>query len=151
EKCKGCHKAAYAVWKDSPHPHAYETLVHKAKRPTLRQYDGECVVCHVIGFGFESGFTGEEKTPMLKGVGCESCHGPASLHVEDKNNHALQAALNPWKLNAKDRKEVINRIDASCQKCHDQDNDVNYKFEKYWEPKKIAHYTGNGPNPPNNK
>src|SRR5262249_6941105 len=50
EKCKKCHEAEYAIWEASPHPHAYEALVNKAKRPTLRQFDGECVVCHVIGF-----------------------------------------------------------------------------------------------------
>jgi hypothetical protein len=154
DKCKKCHGPAYDIWKDSPHPHAYEALVQKAKRPTLRQYDGECVGCHVIGFGYESGFTDEVKTPLLKGVGCESCHGPASLHVADHKNLAYQAALNPWKANVKDRKKVIDRIDSElCQKCHDQDNDVNYNFEKYWEPKKIAHYTaGNpaNPAPPNN-
>src|SRR5262249_44443210 len=42
EKCKKCHEPEYEIWEKSPHPHAYETLVAKAKRPTLRQYDGEC-------------------------------------------------------------------------------------------------------------
>ena len=63
EKCKTCHEAAYEIWAASPHPHAYETLVNKAKRPNLRQYDGECVVCHVTGFRFVSGFTDEQHTP----------------------------------------------------------------------------------------
>lgn len=141
EKCKKCHEHAYEVWKNSPHPHAYETLCTKATRPNLRQYDGECVVCHVTGFGFSSGFQSEKETPKLVGVGCESCHGPSGLHAKDPNNPAFRAAINPWKANAKDPKDVVTRIDASCQKCHDADNDVHFKFEDYWEKKKIAHYT----------
>jgi hypothetical protein len=135
EKCKTCHEAEYAIWEASPHPHAYETLVNKAKRPNLRQYDGECVVCHVTGFRYASGFTDEQHTPLLKGVGCESCHGPASLHVANHKDKKLRTVLNPWKrnANAKNPQDLANRISDTCQKCHDLDNSVNFKFEKYWE------------------
>jgi hypothetical protein len=139
EKCQKCHEAEYAIWEASPHPHAYETLVSKAKRPTLRQFDGECLRCHVIGFGNTSGFTDEQHTPLLKGVGCESCHGPASLHVANHKDKKLRAVLNPWKANAKNAQDLANRIDHSCQKCHDLDNSTNFKFEKYWDEKKIKH------------
>jgi hypothetical protein len=132
EKCQECHKAEYAIWLASPHPHAYETLVNKAKRPNLRQYDGECVVCHVTGFGNAGGFVDENRTPQFKGVGCESCHGPASLHVANRKDVKARAALNPWKGNT-------NQINFSCQKCHDPDNSVNFKFEKYWVEMKIQH------------
>lgn len=139
EKCKKCHEAEYEIWEKSPHPHAYETLVHKAKRPTLRQYDGECVACHVIGFGYAGGFTDEQRTPNLKGVGCESCHGPASLHVANHNDKNVRAALNLWKTKSRNAQEKANHINDTCQKCHDPDNSVNFKFEKYWEEKKIKH------------
>src|SRR5262249_26793158 len=78
EKCKKCHEHAYKKWQKTPHSHAYQTLVEDPKPPHLRQYDGECVVCHVVGFGYKGGFTNEAKTPHLKDVGCENCHGPAS-------------------------------------------------------------------------
>ena len=139
EKCQKCHEAEYAIWEASPHPHAYEALVSKAKRPTLRQYDSECVVCHVVGFGYPGGFRDEQRTPHLKGVGCESCHGPASLHVANHKDKKLQAALNPWKANPRNAQDLANRINDSCQKCHDPDNSTNFKFEKYWEEKKIKH------------
>ena len=74
DKCKQCHEAAYDVWSKSGHSHAYESLVTKAVRPTLRQFDGECVRCHVTGFGYESGFEADP-TPGHN-VGCEACHGP---------------------------------------------------------------------------
>src|SRR5262249_20213513 len=57
ERCGDCHDKAYEVWKNSDHNHAYQTLV-EARRPSLRQYDGECIVCHTVGFGYTSGFTG---------------------------------------------------------------------------------------------
>lgn len=139
DKCKKCHEAEYAIWEASPHPHAYEALVNKAKRPTLRQFDGECVACHVIGFGNVSGFTDEQHTPHLKGVGCESCHGPASLHVANHKDKKLRIVLNPWKADAKDPQKLANRISDSCQKCHDLDNSVNFKFDKYWVDMKIKH------------
>jgi hypothetical protein len=90
----------------------------------------------VIGFGYQTGFTDAVSTPKLVGVGCESCHGPASLHVENPNDVQLQQALSPWKLNTTDRAVIVRRIDDSCQKCHDTDNSVNYKFDEYWDSKK---------------
>jgi len=134
DKCVKCHKEAYKTWKDTPHHHAYETLVAKAKNPSLRQYDGECVVCHVVGFGYQGGFTDEKRTPHLENVGCESCHGPASLHVASPNDTALQDALNPWKLLKGETEEKrVGRMDQFCQKCHDIDNDVHWKgFAPKW-------------------
>jgi hypothetical protein len=136
EKCKKCHEYAYTVWKDSAHSHAYDTLV-SARRPSLRQYDAECVVCHVIGFATQGGFTSAEATPHLKHVGCESCHGPASLHVADPNNEALRVALNPWKAQpGESEAKRLSRVEQNCVQCHDPDNDVHWDFKK-WE--KIAH------------
>src|SRR5262249_37572472 len=84
-KCKGCHKDEYKVWEESGHAHAYETLVN-ATRPANRQFDGECLVCHTIGFDQKSGWLDARKPSFLGGVGCESCHGPGSLHVEDPDD-----------------------------------------------------------------
>jgi len=140
EKCKKCHDNAYDVWKNSAHSHAYAALTEKAKRPTLRQFDGECLRCHVTGFGQEGGFVSEEKTPLLKNVGCESCHGPASLHVKNPNDASIRAALNPLKAKIGDKPASrLNRMHDSCQTCHDLDNSVHFNVEKYWE--KIIHTT----------
>jgi hypothetical protein len=143
EKCKRCHESAYDVWKNTPHSHAYRTLV-EAKRPSNRQYDPECIVCHTVGFGYQGGFTDAKKTPQLKDVGCESCHGPASLHVINPNNAEWQRRLNPWKLpadaTAEQKAKMRNQIDQFCQKCHDIDNDVTWihgGFERKWP--KIDH------------
>jgi hypothetical protein len=141
EKCKKCHEYAHEVWEKSGHSHAYKTLV-EAKWPSNRQYDPECIVCHTVGFGYQTGYVNAERTPNLKNVGCESCHGPASLHVANPNNTEWQKRINPWKYLPKGKRKEA--IDQMCQKCHDIDNDVTWihgGFEKKWEPRKIAHYT----------
>ena len=132
--CKKCHEAAYAVWEKTGHSRAYKTLVD-AKKPMNRQYDPECIVCHTVGFGIVSGFVSDAKTPNLKDVGCESCHGPASAHVKNPNDLQWQMRLNPWRaLPANKRKDAIDQM---CQKCHDIDNDVHWSFKKKWP--KIDH------------
>jgi hypothetical protein len=140
EKCADCHEYAYKVWKDSKHNHAYQTLV-EARHPSLRQFDGECIVCHTVGFGYRTGFADEKKTPHLKDVGCESCHGPGSLHANNPQDEEWQKRMNqPWRDKSGDKKDLA--IELSCRICHDADNDVNWvpgAFKKKWE--KIAHPT----------
>ena len=75
ESCKKCHGGAYDIWKHSKHNHAYKTLVN-AKQPSNRQYDAECIVCHTVGFGYQSGFKDLDKTPTLVNVGCEKLLRP---------------------------------------------------------------------------
>lgn len=140
--CKKCHEHAYKVWEKTPHAHAYHSL-ETAKRPGLRQYDGECVMCHVVGFGYQSGFTDELKTAKLKNVGCESCHGPGSIHANGNHQDNMLALMNPFKAKPEETPEQATKrqflVDQSCQQCHDQDNDVHWDFKKKWP--KIAHPT----------
>jgi hypothetical protein len=148
--CANCHKDDTSKWAKSKHSHAYEALTKVANKPTMRQYDPECVVCHVTGFGFESGYINEAKTGLLKHVGCENCHGPGSAHVQVPNNKQYQLAMSPWKAHEKDflpdlatlkkgydgltepQKKILNRVNDMCQKCHDPENDPHFRFEKNW-------------------
>jgi hypothetical protein len=75
--CELCHEYEYKKWQSKAHAHAYATLEKVGS-----QYDPECVVCHVVGMDYQSGFVSEEKTPDLKNVGCENCHGPGSEHLK---------------------------------------------------------------------
>ncbi|MGF1580636.1 MAG: multiheme c-type cytochrome [Gemmataceae bacterium] len=155
KRCRGCHRPAYKIWKDSAHYHAFDTLVDLNDKPheypPHREHDAECVKCHVVGFEHTTGYrdmlTAGEKMKFrleaLKGVGCESCHGPCSMHVEDPQNKAFHPLINPWKAQPgmspeAERKRKL-KIDVFCQNCHDQENDVNWKFEKRWP--KIIHMT----------
>ncbi|MHB1425002.1 MAG: multiheme c-type cytochrome [Gemmataceae bacterium] len=150
QACGKCHEHAYEVWKASKHSHAYKSLV-EAKHPSLRQYDGECIVCHTVGFGYKTGFTNEKDTPLLENVGCESCHGPGSLHARNPENQQWRERMNmPW-LDARKKGNVPAKnlaIEKFCVTCHDIDNDVTWvhgihnkkdPFVEKWEKRKIIH------------
>ena len=145
ERCISCHPAAGEVWEQSKHSHAYQTLVDDT-RPSNRQYDPECIVCHTVGFHYQTGFTSAAQTPKLKNVGCESCHGPGSLHSNNPANAEQLALINPWKAppdeKAEQKAKRMRRIDDFCQQCHDTENDVTWNdggFERKWP--KIVHDT----------
>ena len=74
--CKACHEYEFEKWSAEPHTKAYATLEKIGS-----QYDPECVVCHVVGMDYKTGFVTVEKTAHLKDVGCESCHGPSAEHI----------------------------------------------------------------------
>ncbi len=147
DSCQKCHPTAYAVWHGSKHRQAYHYLVEdgrpiaelvRANEPPRRigrQYDPDCMMCHVTGYGLEGGFISEEKTPMLLGNQCENCHGPASLHVQfgDKAKHDLSTV----KKYAAPLRLTIGQSEGKCRICHDADNDPHFDLEKYWP--KIKH------------
>ncbi len=74
--CKACHDPEYEKWQNTSHAKAYATLEQAGS-----EADPECVVCHVVGMDYETGFQSLEKTGDLKDVGCENCHGPGSEHI----------------------------------------------------------------------
>lgn len=74
--CKPCHDSEYEKWQNTTHAKAYATLEQAGS-----QADPECVVCHVVGMEYQSGFISLEKTGDFKDVGCENCHGPGSEHI----------------------------------------------------------------------
>jgi len=111
-RCGHCHPNEHAQWLATPHAQAMETL--EAKQ---RQFAAECVRCHVVGFGCESGYPASED---LRSVGCEACHGPGSLHV------ALPSSGN-----------IIRTptIDL-CRRCHDEEHS-DFRPDSYF--KRVRH------------
>jgi hypothetical protein len=82
-ECLACHPGAAAVWKSSAHARAFATLTGRKA-----EADPKCVGCHTVGFGQPSGYRREFAAAKLVDVGCESCHGPGSLHVRQKGGDA---------------------------------------------------------------
>ena len=115
--CKVCHEYEYNKWSEKAHAHAYATLVKAGS-----QYDPECVICHVVGMEYETGYVSEEKTPNLKDVGCENCHGPGSQH---NKTYGMAKTTQPM---------------SDCTDCHTPENSVNFAGNelKYFE--KIVHW-----------
>jgi hypothetical protein len=123
QSCKACHEPQYAKWRRTPHAHAYATLEEVGS-----QFDPECVVCHVVGMDYQSGFVSAEETPQLKDVGCEICHGPGSEHVK-----TLAATTDPK---------------STCIDCHTPEHSGEYAGNEQSFRQKIIHWTE--PNAPSN-
>jgi hypothetical protein len=154
ETCKDCHRRAYKVWKEgrddhaAKHSHAYATLQHppNSRGGIPRNFDPECISCHVVGwnpqkyFPYRSGFLSLEATPHLTDVGCENCHGPGSKHVAAESG---DEAVDDDEMTARREKMWLDLKDAEqkCLECHDLDNSPDFQvegaFERYWE--KIEH------------
>jgi hypothetical protein len=111
KQCAECHKAEMAAYAKSGHSHAYDALAKIAKNPVGRQFDGECIICHTVGYEYQTGYLNEKTTAHLKNVQCENCHGPGSLHVieeagnkgkrERSQTHKYAQLLSPWKVGGK--------------------------------------------------
>ncbi len=137
--CADCHEPSMKIWKKSGHAHAWKSLVETSK--PARNFDPECIACHVVGWSpaeflpYENGFLGEKETPLLTDVGCESCHGPGEMHVAaEKGADDL--------LKQKLRKAVRLPVEGNaarkhCIECHDGDNSPHFDFDTYWP--KIKH------------
>lgn len=114
--CQGCHAKAFDFWQSQhvisegkdkegnvvprtlSHANAWQTLVEQGK-----DKDRSCIGCHSVGFNQVGGYCRSSEVGERKGVQCESCHGPGSLHV--------QSGGDPQQI----RKEVP---ESTCRQCH---------------------------------
>lgn len=110
--CATCHEPANTWWRTTKHGVAYKTLVDVDK-----QFNLNCVGCHVTGYGMPGGAT---VTHNLEGelvdVGCETCHGPGSEHVAKPRIPGL--AL-------RDPAETV------CARCHNKEHSDLFDFKAY--------------------
>ena len=116
EICGECHEDEYEIWKKTVHAHAFDTLVKEG-----RQYDPECVPCHVVGYEFAEGFFNPEDSEYLIHVGCENCHGAGAEH---------SALSNPGYGKTREK--------ATCVECHEHDRSPNFNYEE--AQAKIKHW-----------
>lgn len=107
EKCVECHPEhveTYSSWKYSRN---FRILEMRGK-----EHDSQCLPCHTTGYNEPGGFVSVEKTPHMKNVQCEACHGPASLHVDaptvEEHLSTLSIPVN------------------ICTKCHRQHKHMGY-------------------------
>jgi hypothetical protein len=146
EACADCHTAAWEVFESTPHYHATDTL--EALDPP-RQFDPECLSCHVTGwnpqeyFPYTSGYVSLDSSPQLKQNGCENCHGPGADHVAaesgavsvtDEQRDALRKALQMEVVPNEGNKDgqAFGNVVKNCMLCHDLDNSPDFDFQEYW-------------------
>ena len=115
QKCLSCHPSAAAVWSASAHAHAFDALAGRGA-----DADPDCVRCHTVGFGEYSGYRREFAASHLVNVGCESCHGPGSLHVREMlGDKSIQFAFRPL-------------ASGDCQKCHYGEFSRPFDWNRFW-------------------
>jgi hypothetical protein len=152
ETCAECHSSAFTIHDGTPHAHATESLQNL---DPPRQYDPECLSCHVTGwnpqkyFPHTSGFLGLNQTPALTTNGCENCHGPGQRHVDiesgnvevsDDERDQILAALRLKIVENEGNMEgqVFGNVVKMCMECHDLDNSPDFDFQLYWP--EVEHY-----------
>jgi hypothetical protein len=147
ETCGECHTKAMAKWSTTPHAHATDSLVRppNTRADIPRQFDPECLSCHVTGWDpqkytpFETGYLSLTETPKLQHNGCENCHGPGSAHVAAENGEGTDQQRT--KLRESMRLLIAGgAAENKCRECHDEDNspDFSHKgFAEYW--KEVEH------------
>ena len=123
-QCGGCHPSAMQAWQQSKHAHAWQTLVDAENDPKrygwpVTKYP-DCVGCHVVGYGQQTGFVSAEQTPHLQDVGCERCHGPGLDHVQSGGQKAMG---------------ILGGLTPSvmCTQCHDYEQSPEFVYSDRWK------------------
>ena len=118
KSCKSCHEYEYKKWSGKAHVHAYATLERVGS-----QYDPECIICHVVGFEYESGFVSEpQSSEDLKNVGCENCHGPGSEHIRTLGQVGTAEPM------------------SDCTDCHTPERSAEYAENEQLYFEKMVHW-----------
>jgi hypothetical protein len=120
--CRECHGPAYDVWRQARHARALASLQGVGK-----QFDPECLACHVAGLG-RNGYISQEATPQLANVQCENCHGPG-------RQHGAEPARKP--VPTRGATTVGRPSEATCRGCHQGSHSPAFSFPEYWA--KIKH------------
>ena len=122
EICLHCHREAADVWRGTSHAQALHSLERDGQADSL-----DCLTCHSTGLLLPGGYDPLEPDAVLGAVGCESCHGPGSHHVQSRNNPV-----------GSPEGSLIERFPVDgCVRCHDPYNSPGFDFAEYWE--KIRH------------
>jgi hypothetical protein len=84
DSCRECHAERFAAWEKTKHAKAFQVLVSKN-----RQYDAECIMCHSLAFECDDGKIALGNVEKFNNVQCESCHGPADIHLATKGEQSF--------------------------------------------------------------
>ena len=113
ESCGDCHSDAVDFWKKTVHAQAWQTLVERGQ-----QFDYECIGCHVTGWE-KPGGSNLGHNDKLRDIQCETCHGPASIHVA-KGGEEKPAAV---------RRAPAE--DLCATQCHTHEHSDTFQREAY--------------------
>jgi hypothetical protein len=126
--CATCHGDAHEFWEKTKHASAVETLEERDK-----QFDQNCIGCHVVGYEkpggsvigkmhYEADLGGRTIEKNLEDVGCETCHGPGSEHVQ-----------RPVDSDGKPQHIEGAPAEEACMQCHVPEHSPRFNFDAYVE------------------
>jgi hypothetical protein len=113
EACGDCHGEALEVWKKTRHAGAWKTLTDRNQ-----EYNLECTGCHVTGWD-QPGGTNLAKLDGFVDVGCETCHGPGSIHAEKGGEEKPLAIVKRPK------------DDLCATQCHTKEHSDTFEYTAY--------------------
>ncbi len=131
KSCKKCHFKQFKSWQKTSMAQAFESLRPGVKPEAKvaagldpnKDYteDATCLPCHTTGYGAPGGFVSIEETPLLAGVGCDSCHGPSEAYLEimttDYKNHPIKEMT--------DLGMIYPPKAEQCVGCHNDESSFN--------------------------
>jgi len=163
-KCKMCHNKAekgeqYTKWLEGPHSGTFETLKSEESAKIAADLGiagnaweaPECLKCHTTGFGVggyevmgddfwnpadddKAGAKAVKRMEALKGVGCESCHGPGSEYKSKKIKEQIIAGeIDPASVG------LLEVTEETCVVCHNDESPTFEGFNYEERAAEIAH------------
>ena len=127
-KCKGCHKAQFDAWSETPHAKAWDALSAE------EQKKDECVTCHMTGT------TAGETPEMLTGVQCEACHGPGADYKSPKIMSKKKWADDPdGQMKMAVEAGLVMPTAETCTRCHKKEGNPNFKPFEFDKMKDKVH------------
>ena len=122
--CQACHMAVCQYETNTAHAGAFSSPGFIALGG---QTNASCLPCHTVGYGLPTGFVSAKATPLLEGVQCENCHGPAANHAGSEDDPIIRP-----------RVEVAATL---CGGCHNPGNSTYTNPPTYTEWSGSAHGT----------
>ena len=113
--CAECHEEEYESYAKYAKKARSFMAIEKMRDHLSTEEVRNCYGCHTTGYGKPGGFEDESKTPDLKNVGCEVCHGPGSDHVESEDIEDIWAEA--------------DEIKKVCSSCHTTERVEAFNFK----------------------
>lgn len=113
ETCAQCHEQEYQRFTAHSKKHHSFRSIEKLQDGLTAAEIQKCYGCHTTGFWQPGGFVDPLTTPAMKDLGCESCHGPGSLHATTEDPSHI-------------RKNVTVE---DCQQCHNAERVRAFNFK----------------------
>jgi Cytochrome c554 and c-prime len=117
--CGGCHVSVHSSVMLTAHASAFTNALFVAQGG---QTNATCLACHTVGFGLPTGFVSDSQTPLLEGVQCENCHGPAANH-----------AANPGDPTVIPRVEIAAQLCGGCHSAQNVPAQVAYEHPPFFD------------------